>query len=158
MPADRETVLNGLLTVLGTVTFAVPLGMRAVTTWASTPSRRLKLWNQIEPEHKPCLFQVEHDEDYQQSERGNSVGLPRKTVLDVSLVCYFKASDDEPGGPTINTIIKAIEDKFKPDSPQNTFSIGGLVYRCWIQGKVFKDPGDIDNDGILIVPVKILMP
>jgi hypothetical protein len=32
----------------------------------------------------------------------------------------------------------------------------GLVSHVWIDGKIMKDPGDIDGDGIAVIPVKIL--
>ena len=158
MPASRETILNALVAQLATTTFTQPIGYEQLETWAVPISRRLKLFNEIPAEQQPCLFQVEHDEDYQQSERGNSIGLPRKTILNVSLIVYFRASDEYPGGPTINYILEGIERAMAPDSPQNVYTIGGLVNKCWILGKPFKDPADIDDQGILIVPVKILIP
>jgi hypothetical protein len=35
---------------------------------------------------------------------------------------------------------------------------GGLVSNCYIDGKIMKDPGDLDGDGIAVIPVKILAP
>jgi hypothetical protein len=35
-------------------------------------------------------------------------------------------------------------------------TLGGLVSHCWIDGKIMKDSGDIDGDGIAVIPVKIL--
>jgi hypothetical protein len=35
-------------------------------------------------------------------------------------------------------------------------TLGGLVSHCYIDGKIMKDPGDIDGDGVAVIPVKIL--
>jgi len=37
-------------------------------------------------------------------------------------------------------------------------TLGGLVSNCYIDGKIMKDPGDLDGDGIAVIPVKILAP
>jgi hypothetical protein len=37
-----------------------------------------------------------------------------------------------------------------------TDDFGSEVSHVWIDGKVMKDPGDIDGDGIAVIPLKIL--
>jgi hypothetical protein len=37
-------------------------------------------------------------------------------------------------------------------------TLGGTVYNCRIDGKILKDPGDLDGDALLIVPVKLVLP
>ena len=36
--------------------------------------------------------------------------------------------------------------------------VAGLVYWCRIEGKTFKDPGDLDNQTMMIVRLKVEMP
>jgi hypothetical protein len=38
----------------------------------------------------------------------------------------------------------------------NRQTLGGLVSHCRVDGAVLKDPGDLDGDGLLWVPLKIL--
>lgn len=44
----------------------------------------------------------------------------------------------------------------RPTSVTRKQTLGGLVPHCWIDGKVMKDPGDLDGDGIAVIPLKIL--
>jgi hypothetical protein len=49
----------------------------------------------------------------------------------------------------------------QPDDPgfldkRNT--LGGLVHHCFISGRIFKDPGDIDDQGMIVIPIKVLVP
>ena len=37
-------------------------------------------------------------------------------------------------------------------------TLAGTAYSCRIDGKVLKDPGDLDGDALLVVPVKIVLP
>ena len=37
-------------------------------------------------------------------------------------------------------------------------TLGGLVHHCFIDGKVFKDPGDLDGQALIIVPITVLAP
>ena len=37
-------------------------------------------------------------------------------------------------------------------------TLGGTAYRCAIDGKPLKDPGDLDGDGLLLVPITIVLP
>ena len=37
-------------------------------------------------------------------------------------------------------------------------TLGGAAYHCRIDGKALKDPGDLDGDALLIVPVRVVLP
>jgi hypothetical protein len=36
--------------------------------------------------------------------------------------------------------------------------LGGLAYHVWVNGKVFKDSGDMDGQGLVLLPISILLP
>ena len=57
-------------------------------------------------------------------------------------------------------MLEAFEAAFiKPDNfSTNCNTLGGLVYWVRIEGKIFKDPGDIDSQTLLIVPLVVEMP
>jgi hypothetical protein len=42
------------------------------------------------------------------------------------------------------------------ESPSGRQTLDGLVFHCFIDGKILKGPGDIDGDGIAVMPMKIL--
>ena len=125
-----------------------------------TKSRRLKLFNEVPSESQPALYQTEHDED-----ELPKTGTGGKTILGVSWFIYFTPGGDPSAVPTItaNRIMGAVRRALRPITADPGFydrrnSLGGLVYSVRVEGKVFKDPGDIDNQGLLIVPIRIIMP
>jgi hypothetical protein len=117
-------------------------------------SRRLKLWSDVPKSQRPALFVTEHREqpNYQ------SEALPTKTTLSVDLFIYIDASDRNTiPAAALNTMMDALEAALKPQpSDNNRQTLGGLVSHCRIDGAVLKDPGDLDGDGLLWVPLKIL--
>jgi hypothetical protein len=121
----------------------------------TTVTRRLKLFSDVPATQQPYLCLTEHDEEYQKT----MDGMPPILVLPVTLVMYIHTVDEvSPLSPTINAIMDAIDTFFYPDNPNGRFTLGGLVTRCWIEGKIFKDPGDLDDQGLVTVPVRILVP
>jgi hypothetical protein len=44
------------------------------------------------------------------------------------------------------------------DTLAERFTLGGLAYHVWVNGKVFKDSGDMDGQGLVLVPISILLP
>lgn len=132
------------------MTFPSPI--MGVTTWQTT-STRLKLWADVPI--KPGAYLVTHKE----RDEYRGLGLLRRR-LELGIWCYTTASDAEPGQDQLDTLMQAFENTFNipDDYSTNSNTLGGLVYWCRIEGQVFKDPGDIDNDTMLIVPLVVEMP
>lgn len=131
-----------------------------VYPWKNTPSRRLRLWTDVPPEQRPALFQFEGEpEDHAWTNERH-----KKRVINVKLFAYTYLDVNDPaavGTTQINEILAAIETALAPagaDIMRGRQTLGGLVDHCRIEGSVFKDPGDLDGDGLLIVPVKIMLP
>lgn len=127
--------------------------------WNSPPSRRIKLWADVDPSQMPALFQFEgaEDEIVWQDE------LIDKNTLTARLFIYINATDKMTIGATqVNTILQAIKSALYPttiqDRSTNRQSLGGLVQSCRIVGRILKDPGDLDGIGLLIIPIIIVMP
>jgi hypothetical protein len=146
MPA-REDVFEAL--------FALTRGL----LWGSPPrgfvhrSRRVALWGDLPAQ--PALCQAEHDEDITQV-----TGLPSVTILSASWLIYHEAGKDPKSEPTreSNLILDAVQALFPSGDPDAAQTLGGLVHHCFISGKVFKDPGDLDGQALIIVPIRILVP
>lgn len=127
-------------------------------TWGSPPrsfvysSRRVKLWSDLPGQ--PALCQAEHDEEIVQTTR-----LESKTTLNASWLIYQNIGADPTATPTTenNLIMDAVQALF-PDDPEMVQTLNGMVHYCRISGKIFKDPGDLDDQGLLIVPISILVP
>lgn len=143
--ASRETIMSSLFSKFEA---AMPV------TWV-TVTRRLKLWDDVAPTLQPYLCLAEHDEEYMK----RAIGQPPILVLPITFVMYLHTVDSvTPLSPTINGIMDALDTFFAPDNFNGRFTLGGLVEHCWIEGKVFKDPGDLDDQGMITVPVRILVP
>lgn len=147
MPA-REDVFQAL--------FALGQGL----SWAASPggfafaSRRVRLWDALGAA-QPALCQAEHDETIEQVR-----GLPPKLTLNASWLIYQNAGADPNAVPASlnNLILDAVQAAFPNPDGDQVQTLGGLVDRCWINGRIFKDPGDLDGQGLIIVPIQILIP
>ena len=143
--------MTKILSVIQSMTFATPIN--GTTTWRTT-SNRLSLWGEVAADQQPYAALVTHKE----TDEYRGLGLYRRR-LDLGVWCYSR-SDSAPGAPDLDTILDAFEAAFNvPDDPSSgSNTLGGLVYWCRIEGKTFKDPGDLDNQTLLIVPLVVEMP
>lgn len=149
--ATRNQVITAILQVIQNMTFGQPINN--ATTWA-TVSNRLRLWGDVSSDQQPAAFLVTHRE----LDEYRGLGLVRRR-LDLGVWCYSR-TDSNPGGPQLDTMMEAFETAFNvvdnPSTGCNT--LGGLVYWCRIEGRIFKDPGDIDNQAMMILPLSVEMP
>lgn len=126
-------------------------------------SRRMKIWDDVALINKPALFL---DEEKESHERSNH---PTPAVRTLRYMVYiFTQADPSLGSDCTNVPVTQLNDLFdlidpvqggilKPnDTMQNRQTLGGLVYDCYIEGQVVKVPGDLDNQGVLIFPVKVI--
>ena len=126
-------------------------------SWAAPPSRRLKLWSDVPPAMRPACFLHEGGaETY-----ADAAGTPKRT-LGLRLFVYADAHDPgRPGAAALNAIMDALDDALAAtgaDAALGRCTLGGTAWRCGIEGKVLKDPGDLDGDALLVVPIAIVLP
>jgi hypothetical protein len=151
----REEVLNAILASVQAMVFSTPIAGQ--TTWLTT-GRRLRLWSDVPGDSQPAAYVVEHEEH----DEYRNLGVNRRR-LNPRIWCYARTDDPSiVGGSIINDWLEAFDQMFGMKSATN-FSTGGntlgdLVYFCRLEGRVFKDPGDIDNQALLIVPLVVEMP
>jgi hypothetical protein len=120
--------------------------------------RRLVLWDDVPATERPALYMLEHNEAYSHPSE-----TLQKRELHATLFVYTDAKDATIVGATqINTILDELDAALTPSGRDafvgNRQTLGGLVSHCYIDGEVVKDPGDLDGDGLLIVPIRILLP
>ena len=145
--STREQAIAALL---ARITAAYP--------WAAPPARRLKLWSDVPPSMRPACFLFEGGaETYDHPETAKP-----KRSLDVRLFIYVDARDPGAiGAAALNTIMDALDAGLTPagaDGALGRNTLNGAAYRCAIQGKPLKDPGDLDGDGLLVVPIRLVLP
>ena len=150
MRVAREAVMSALVTQLETATFA--RAVTGVTSWKSV-SRKLLMFDQVQLAQRPFLIVTDHHENWSYQ----SENTPPKLTLRCNLFVYTnaKGSTNSPASD-LNVIMDAIDAALQ--SPFGAQTLGGLVAHCRVDGEVLKDPGDIDGDGLLWVPIKILGP
>ncbi len=133
--------------------FAAPIAGK--TGWA-TISRRIRLWGDVARADQPALFIVDHSET-------NAYGadnLLAKATMNVELFVYVATGRDPTAIPArdLNVALDAIFNVLAPTPENARQTLGGLVHSCRIEGRIVKDPGDLDGQGLLITPLKILCP
>ena len=130
----------------------------AAFDWATPPSRRLKLWTDVPASMRPACFLHEGGmERYDDTAAGEP-----KRQLTLRLFVYVDAHDPAScGASQINTIMDALDAAMGPtgcDRQLGRCTLDGTAYRCSIDGRPMKDPGDLDGDGLLLVPFVITLP
>lgn len=125
-----------------------------------TVSRRVKLFSDVDTGSQPACFQAEHT-----STEGQTTNLPYKTTLEANWIIYHATGKDKKAIPAIenNLIIKGVRIALEPKPNDPGFldrrnTLGGLVHHCFISGRIFRDPGDIDDQAMIVVPIKLLVP
>ena len=154
-PVNRLAIKTALFNLVAAATFGTPVNGQS--TWIN-PSRRLKTFNRIDPSAQPTMFMVQHRETYERY----GVGLVRR-YLDMGLWCYAPTTDENAIGDDMLDIMEsALEAALVADDPtRNELTLGGLVSWCRIRkdnNMFIRDPGDIDGQALLVLPVQILIP
>ena len=160
--ATRESIMTALLSTCSTVA-----AFNTVTRVVVSDPDFATTVTVATPPQQPALVLLEDSEHHVHSGQG----LPTKRTLSVMLMIWQKklrdatspASPDSSatGASIVNTTLESVEAVFKADNlAKGTFTLGGLVDRCWIEGTVTKISGDLDPEGqtFLAIPVSILMP
>lgn len=122
-----------------------------------TTSRRLRHFNNVQPEERPALFVTQ----------GNQTevpvkGLDAKVELEAEVYIYIHEMDKAiPPSVQLNQMIDKVRKAIAPDFPEmcEHQTLGGLVEHCWIEGtiEVFEAVENmLDDQGIAIVPIRIL--
>lgn len=122
-----------------------------------TRSRKLKLWGDVPLELRPAIYLAEREQSYQRS----AVGIPVRVFTGLFFIYTNakQATDAVSGSAILNPLVDAVQNVLRA-TPQTggKQTLGGVVHDCYIEGDVFFDPGDIDGDGMAIIPVKIVLP
>lgn len=124
-----------------------------------TKSRRIKLFSDVSTAQQPWIGQAEHDEEPKQIPN-----QPYKRLFKAQWVIYLATGSDKATlSVDINNLLDTLDAALAPTPSDPGFqdkrmTLGGLVYHVYTDGRVFKDPGDIDNQGMIVYPINILVP
>lgn len=153
MTNSRETIMAALCAILAKAQFATPINGRQ--SWGIL-SRRIKLWSDVATADQPALFVTEHGENVAYA----GENAPGKTTLNVDLFLYIAGAKDPECVPArdMNVALDALFSALAPDPASGRQTLGGLAYHCRVEGRIVKDPGDLDGQGLALVPLRILAP
>jgi hypothetical protein len=117
-------------------------------------NRRIQTSDQIPAELMPALLQGVGPEEFRVSP-----GVAPRRTLSANWLIYYKPSlAPLTTDPVTNAILDGVDAVFIPDSLNGTFTLGGLVAHAWIEGEVFKAAGDLNDQAMIVVPIKLLIP
>lgn len=123
-----------------------------------TMSRRVVLFSDCPAQ--PACYQAEHGDTVAQV-----TGMPYKTIIEAKWIIYQNVAQDptQLGAVENNLIIEGCYRALAPlpndpGFPYKRNTLGGLVHHCFISGALFKDPGDLDGQGMMVIPIKLLVP
>lgn len=141
----REQVMSALFTLLQTA------------PGFNSYSRRFKLWDQVSQPDQPALILTEKPETHLKEKKISPAGR----TLEAEVWIYIDTGLDQNTVPitVMNPLIDAIDPTsggVLAPSYNGKQTLGGLVYDCFIDGQIIKVPGDLDGQGVAIIPIKIV--
>lgn len=151
LTVDRETITTALVTKLKSVVFSTPVSDKTTFTEVS---RRLKIWSDVSKYERPWAGLVCHSE-LPVYRSGNQ---PPYFKLSYRLFVYTDSSDKTLNGDVdLNTILEAVGAVLHPGPGEQRQTLGGVVFHCRVDGEILRDPGDLDGDGLLIIPISVTL-
>lgn len=150
----REQIFTALF---GLVSLGEGLGSTPAWTGPALgfTSRRIREFDNLPV--KPAMCQGEFMETYTQK-----VGLPYKRIYEAEWWFFHNDGVDLASVPTMtdNAIMEAVDAILAPPpyAQDNLQTLGGLVFHCFVDGTVVKVAGDVAGEGLLVVPIKLLVP
>ncbi len=103
---------------------------------------------------QPAMFIRRVNEDISQKAYGLN-----KYVLTYEIWVYLQVNWQDPAADiydqTINPVMDAIDAAFYPNTPQGSFTMGGVVDNARISGKADIADGSTDGQALIVVPVEV---
>ena len=157
---DEELILATLFERVASVSWLREGDDPAQPRTFVTTDRRVRLFADVPSNQHPACFQAEWGTDELQQSN-----LPYKATITANWIVFQCVGKDKKAKGTIenNLILGGIRKALAPLPSDPGFhdkrnTLGGLVYHCFISGRIFKDPGDIDDQGMIGVAIKLLVP
>jgi hypothetical protein len=143
LPPSREAIFTAL--------FALVSGLpQFVLT-----SRKFRLWDAVPPEQRPCLLQYQGPESNKEGQRQPLAPVRRMTA---KFFIYTNVKEVDVPATIMNPLLDAVDNALSPAIPGQVQNLGGLVSSCYIDGETIVVTGDLDGDGIAVIPITILAP
>ena len=122
-----------------------------------TSSRRLRSYDQVDPDQMPALFQTQRPETQERS----VVGLPAKRTMWFEIWLYTCDPQEDSIIPIqqLNKMVDAIEAALDPNQLTGAQTLGNKVTSARIDGSVeYYENVTTDGKSIAVIPIAVLMP
>jgi hypothetical protein len=121
-----------------------------------TLSRREKFWVNVDVNDMPAMFMKQISEDL--IPQGKEPTALMKYDIDIDIVIYVYSGDSAvSSAPTLNAAVDRIEQLFKPNVLGHPVNLGiAGVQAAKIKGKISYGEGNLDGQGVALIPIKII--
>lgn len=142
MPVSREAIHAALFSLVSSV------------PGVTTASRTLKHWSDVPASQQPALFQAHKGEAVDAPARG----APQRWTMRFDLYLYANTASDPNAAPSsvLNPLLDKIQAALAP-GPSGVQTLGDMVHHCWIAGSIETDEGVLGDQGVVIIPVEVLI-
>jgi len=147
--ATRQQIFTALYNLVQTL--PAPPGS---TRW-NTVTQEIKEWDAYSAAQQPVLTLARGAQNFQLKAVGTTRLQWRLALLIYFRTEGYQTSNSYPDQIT-DPVLDSIEQLFTPVMANQYFTLGGLVQNCWIDGNVYSDPGIVDSQAIVLVPISIV--
>jgi len=152
----REAALNALASRL----FASYQGVNGDGSTgfknALAVARRLVHWDNVPRDQQPTFYLIDHEET---AVRQQILGV--RTIQAMAWV-YAAIDLTDPavvGSMILNSFLDGFEAALAPSPAEpGRQTLGGLASEVFVEGTLLKDPGDLEGQALLMVPIKLRLP
>lgn len=119
-------------------------------------SRKFKHYDRVSKDLQPALFQSEPSEAVT-----HQTSMPYRWVWRAWWTVYFPSdpeNDSDLPADLSNDLLDMMESALAPKPYEEKQTLAGLVFDVAIDGEVMKVNGDDDGQGLLAVPIRLLIP
>ncbi len=155
MTATRNTVFATLFALTANMEVGHTIPVPAFTPFKSR-SRKFRHFSKVDPKQQPAFFQTEHSE--QAAELTNMPPFRKWTAWWTVFISSNQDDLNIAATVYLNDYLDAFDARLRPAPGQSKQTLGGLVHHAFIDGSILKVPGDDDGQGMLAVPITILVP
>jgi hypothetical protein len=155
----RKQITDAILSILQgmdlTGVFPTPSSGPAITSWAAC-EKDARIWSDVEQFQQPYCGIYCPDERVSDPQ---AFGLT-KWIRAYTILSYFR-TDAVPLEGTYNqdiidNLLDAFDAAFAAPRKGEPTTLGGIVQDCMIDGTIFVDPGTLDQQCVIMLPVTIL--
>ncbi len=142
MELSRETIYNALFDYLKS--------NDALMSQVKTFTRKLTIFTDIAAEDQPAIY-LEMTGESRSIVRGQPPRITLESNLWVNVV-----KDGEVAAQILNPILDAIETALLPTT-DDTQTLSNKVHHCWIEGTTQIFEGNLGDEALAIIPIRILV-